>query len=97
MSRSFSRIFDVVVPETIPCDPATNASPEFTIKFAADGPIPFPQVIFWEGGAQVKLISGEAVREIAPRLYAVTLPERALRPGSYRVQIEGCKRADALR
>ncbi len=97
MSRSFSSIFDVVVPETIPCDPVTNASPEFTIKFAADGPIPFPQLIFWEGGAQVKLIGGEAVREIAPRLYAVTLPERALRPGNYRVQIEGCKRADIER
>lgn len=91
---SFSRIYDVVVPETIPCDPATNGSPEFTLKFTADCPIPYPQVIFWDGGNQVQLIRGDRVREIAPLTYAVTLPEKALRPGNYRVQIEGCKRAD---
>lgn len=94
MSGVFTRIFDVECPASLPGDAASGASPEFTLRFAADGAIPFPQVLFWRDGQQVRLVRGDAIRERAPQRFEATVPRGALGPGSYRVQIEGCRRAD---
>ncbi len=92
----FSRILRVTLPAEIACDAARRA-PAFEIAFAADGEIPFPQMILHARGQQ-HLIKDAAIRETGRTdtevSYVASVPAGLLGPGEVTVQVEGCKQAD---
>lgn len=92
----FSKILQVELPDALTCDSA-GRSPAFEITFAADGTIPFPQVILHSQGSQ-HLIKGENIRLTATTpaqaTYTASVAAGLLRPGEVMVQIEGCRKAD---
>ena len=92
----FTRFLSVHVPETIVTDSEGRNSP-FEITIEADGEIPFPQVILHAGGSQ-HLLKGNAIEQ-APAsdgmtTYIAKVPAGLVGPGSLRIQIEGCRKAD---
>ena len=49
MKAAFTMLVDVVLPDAITCEGSTGRSPGFRIQFSANGAVPFPQVLIWEG------------------------------------------------
>jgi hypothetical protein len=68
-------------------------SPAFSIEMEADGPIPFPQIIIWEGGRQ-HLFRDQRVEQGKAGHYTVSVEEGLLPPGRYTIQAEGCQKPD---
>jgi hypothetical protein len=98
MMDVFSRILSVDCPRQLDCVQGRN--PAFEIEFAANGIIPFPQVILHAPGMQ-KLFKDEAIRcarRAADRwVYSVAVPEGSVNCGRITVQVEGCRVADINR
>jgi len=93
----FSRFVKIEIPERLD-GAATGKNPEFEVRFAADGAIPFPQVIL-HGQGQQKLVNGVAIRLLGESAdgvwtYAATVPAGLLLAGEISLQIEGCRTAD---
>ena len=92
----FSCILRIELPAEIICE-ATGRTPAFEVAFAADGEIPFPQVILHARGQQ-HLVNGAAIRETGRTAtevaYLASVPAGLLGPGEVTVQVEGCKQAD---
>ena len=97
MDGVFTKIFDIDCPASLHCEADSESAPEFTVRFAADGTIPFPQLILWDAGNQIHLLKGAAIRQKAPGRFEATVPKGTLKPGPCRIQIEGCRRADIER
>ena len=100
MGEVFSRFVRIHVPDFACCE-ASGKNPSFEIKFAADGKIPFPQVILHTQGRQ-HLIKEGAIAETraAPDgqvTYVATVPAGLAGPGEISVQVEGCRKADYRR
>lgn len=94
MQSVFTRFLEIDVPHELAADARSGRSPAFVVRFRADGDVPFPQVIVWEGG-HARLFNGPALgpaEDTGGR--AVTIPAGLLPPGAHTVQIEGCRRAD---
>ncbi len=96
MTAVFSRFLSIELPQDLACA-ADGKTPAFAITFAADGEIPFPQVILHSQGGQ-RLIKDQAIT-VAERgggtvRYRAAVPAGALRAGESTVQIEGCRKAD---
>jgi len=71
-------------------DPATGRNLAFEVRFRADGEVPFPQVIVWDGGrAEIA-----APQRVGEHEYEARFPAGILGAGRYSLQIEGCRRAD---
>ncbi len=93
MGEVFTHILDVVLPIGLACEASSQRTPEFVIRFSADGVIPFPQVILWDAG-QAHLVKGGSIRLLAGHVYEAVVPARTLGSGTFRIQLEGCRRAD---
>jgi hypothetical protein len=103
----FSRFLAIDLPEGLTCgDDAKN--PAFDIHFTADGEIPFPQVILHLQG-RGHVIKDDAIEQVAaPKAdkaapkpdaapavrYRAKVPAGLVGAGQYRVQVEGCRKAD---
>ena len=59
----------------------------------ADGAIPFPQGIIWEGSRQ-HLVRDQQITHEAGGRYVVPVGEGLLPPGRYTIQAEGCQKSD---
>jgi hypothetical protein len=92
----FSRFLSIEVPTSLSCEDK-GRSPAFEIGFAADGEIPFPQVIIHAEGRQ-HLIKGGAIRRVASddagASYVATVAASLIGPGEAQVQVEGCRKAE---
>ncbi|HEX2956953.1 MAG TPA: hypothetical protein VHO70_08970, partial [Chitinispirillaceae bacterium] len=91
-NKVFSVIFDVEIPQSVPADPQNGYSKPFIITFKADGNIPFPQVIIRSDSGE-HIFNGKQIQHDATR-YSVKIPGHKLPPGSYAVQVEGCRKED---
>ncbi len=93
----FSSFLEIEYPALLDYDEATGKNPAFEVVFAADGEIPFPQVIL-HGQGQQKLVNGAAIRlEEATGgvwTYIASVPAGLLQGGEITVQVEGCRKAD---
>jgi hypothetical protein len=93
----FSRLLSIECPAALACDEATGKNPAFEVGFAADGEIPFPQVIL-HGQGQQKLIKDAAIhaaeRADGTWAFAASVPAGLLQGGDITVQVEGCRKAD---
>ncbi len=89
---SFS-IRSVEYPSRLTCEPGAAGQPAFRITMEADGPIPFPQIIVWEGSRQ-HLFRDHLIEREKGHRYTVTVPAGLLRPGRYTIQAEGCRKSD---
>ncbi|MCB1071183.1 MAG: glycosyl hydrolase family 57, partial [Kiritimatiellae bacterium] len=69
-------------------------SPATTIVMVSDGPIPFPQIIVRDPHGREWISSGDAIRTEDPTRYEVKLDQEKLAPGAYRIQGEGCTKAN---
>lgn len=83
----------VEYPATLRCEAETGLSPSFTITMATDLPVPFPQIIIWEGGRQ-HLFRDQQVERGKRNRYSVVVPAGLLKPGRYTIQAEGCRKSD---
>lgn len=86
-------IRSVEYPVRLAVDPATGRHPSFTITMVTDGPVPFPQIIIWEGPKQ-HLFRDHAIKRGQRHRYSVEVPEGLLKPGRHTIQAEGCKKSD---
>jgi hypothetical protein len=86
-------ILSVEHPARLTCDPGAAGQPAFRVTMVSDAPIPFPQIIIWEGARQHLFRDHQIEREPRNR-YTVTVPADLLRPGRYTIQAEGCRKAD---
>lgn len=86
-------IRSVDYPARLVCDSATGASPSFTITMETDAPVPFPQIIIWEGGRQ-HLFRDHLIERGKANRYSVVVPAGLLKPGRYTIQVEGCQKSD---
>ncbi len=89
----FSRITSVSIPREVPTSDGSNRCLQFEIEFRADGVIPFPQVIIREYDRE-HLFNGKSIVMKKPGQYSVIVPEGRLPTGTFRVQVEGCRKAD---
>lgn len=85
----FSQIERIEIPDELTADMA-GRGPAFDVVFVADGEIPFPQVIVWEGGRS-HLYKGDDIQAEPGHRYRARIPAGQLSAGHYRVQVEGCK------
>nr|VFJ66208.1 MAG: Glycosyl hydrolase family 57 [Candidatus Kentron sp. DK] len=99
MSAVFTRFLAIDFPKSIVCD-ASRTCPEFTIRFSADGEIPYPQVILHAPNGQT-IIRREQIAPSSEKAssgsgvdYVATVPAGVLRAGNVTVQVEGCRKAD---
>jgi hypothetical protein len=92
----FSRFVDVDLPSSLECG-ANGRNPAFEVTFAADGDVPFAQVIVHDHG-RAHLVTGDAVRALAGpddgQTRVATVPAGLVGPGEYTVQVEGCRVGD---
>jgi hypothetical protein len=92
----FSRLVSITLPTGLVCA-ANGRNPAFTVAFAADGEIPFPQVILHAANGQI-VLSGDGVREAgrtaATVSYEAGVPAGLIPAGEIRIQVEGCRKAD---
>lgn len=96
-TQPFLRFIAIQIPDRLECGP-DGRNPAFEIEIAADGPIPFPQVILRQHGRE-QLINGGGILadETGPggtHGYRVPVPAGVLADGEVEVQIEGCRKAD---
>lgn len=91
-SGTFGAILAVRHPGVVQAESGSGRSPPFSIEMETDGPVPFPQIIVWEGGRQ-HLFRDAAVRNEG-FVYHVAVPAGLLAPGRYTIQAEGCQQAD---
>jgi len=89
----FSQITSLTIPGDVSVDPQTGRSGAFEIRFCADGAIPYPQLIIREYEHE-HIFSGGAVVSDKPGCYRVSVNAGVLPAGNFRVQAEGCKKAD---
>ncbi len=92
----FTDILTVDCPQALHVD-AAGGHPGFSVRFTADGEIPFPQVILRAGGKET-LVNGTAI-EAAPVsrdtwVYVAEIPPGTVVGERIAVQVEGCRRAD---
>ena len=90
---SFRVILSVQHPQRVAADPACGGHAAFEIVMETDGPVPFPQIILWEGSRQ-RLFRDDRVRRRGDTKYIVDVAAGSLPPGRYTIQAEGCHRAD---
>ncbi len=92
----FNRFLVVDVPKDIHCEP-DGRHPAFDVRFAADGEIPFPQVILRTADKEI-LLNGEAIAasQVDPGVweYVAAVPAGAIAGNRIDIQIEGCRQAD---
>ncbi|MBL8659806.1 MAG: hypothetical protein JNM75_08630 [Rhodospirillales bacterium] len=93
---SFTTFLRIDMPTAVDAEDG-GRNPPFEIEVAADGEIPFPQVIL-RGASGEHVIGGGAI-ERAPAgsdevIYVVRVPGGLIGAGETRVQIEGCRKAD---
>lgn len=86
-------IRSVEYPAKLAVDSATGAHPAFTITMVTDAPVPFPQIIIWEGTRQ-HLFRDQAIEREKRNRYRVTIPSGLLKPGRHTIQAEGCLKSD---
>jgi hypothetical protein len=93
----FTKFLSVDCPAALACDAASGKNPAFAVRFAADGEIPFPQVIL-HGQGQQKLFNGDAIQALGEQEgqwdYLAEVPAGLLQGGEVTVQVEGCRKAD---
>lgn len=89
---SFS-IRSVEYPARLSVDAATGRTPPFSVTMVTDAPVPFPQIIIWEGSRQ-HLFRDKAIRREAKHRYIADIPAGLLGPGRYTIQAEGCRKSD---
>jgi len=93
MTSIFSRITNVTVPTDLVCESSTSRSPAFEVRFVADGHIPFPQLVIWEGSNSTLVVGDDILRADAST-YVARIRPGLLPTGEFTIQVEGCKRAD---
>lgn len=86
-------IRSVDYPARLAAEPGSGASPAFTVTMVTDAPVPFPQIILWEGARQ-HLFRDQQIERGKRNRYSVTLPAGLLKPGRYTIQAEGCQKSD---
>jgi hypothetical protein len=95
----FTRFSKIDCPRDIQCEP-DGRHPPFAVRFAADGEIPFPQVILRAAG-QETLLNGDAIRagEVGPGewSYVAAVPSWIVAGERIEVQLEGCRQVDIAR
>ncbi len=94
MPQIFTAIQDIALPGVLRAD-GTGFLPESRAELRADGDIPFPQLIVRDShGNELLLVKGGAIAPAPDNTYVATIPAGKFRPGKYRLQAEGCRRAD---
>ena len=96
----FTRFLSIDVPTALTCEPNAR-NPAFEIAFAADGEIPFPQVILHAPTGDHVIKGGAIRRETgsekggAPSVsYVATIASGLTGAGKINVQVEGCRKGD---
>ena len=88
----FSNIFQVEIPQTVSTNLKTEHSAPFTVRFKANGKIPFPQVIFRSNDGE-HIFKGDVIKN-EENNYSVQIPKDELPRGTHTVLIEGCKKEE---
>jgi hypothetical protein len=96
----FTRFLSIDVPTALTCEPNAR-NPAFEIAFAADGEIPFPQVILHAPTGDHVIKGGAIRRETgsekggAPSVsYVATIASGLTGAGKINVQVEGCRKGE---
>jgi hypothetical protein len=92
----FDKILTVELPSALDLTTVNGTNAEFVVKLRANGVVPFAQVIIWRSSEACVLVRAtpDASTQDA---YVARIPAGKLRAGSYRIQAEGCRRADIER
>jgi hypothetical protein len=92
----FSRFLSIDIPAGLTCEP-NGRNPAFEIAFAADGEIPFPQVIL-HTPTGAALIKGGAITRVSAQEgrveYVAAIAAGLTGPGTFTVQVEGCRKGE---
>ncbi len=88
----FDAIVSVQVPTSVVATRADGKNPSFSVEFAADGLIPFAQVVVWSSG--VGHVVPAVSRDDRINTYVATVPEGLTAAERLTLQVEGCRRAD---
>ncbi|NBC12157.1 MAG: glycosyl hydrolase family 57 [Gammaproteobacteria bacterium] len=93
---TFTAIHSIDCPSELTVE-RNGEHPAFTIRFDADGEIPFPQVILRAAGREI-LLKGSDIQarqtETGDWRYWVEVPAGSAPGERLQVQVEGCRRAD---
>ncbi len=95
---AFTTFLRIDLPAAIDAEAASRKNAGFEIEVAADGEVPFLQVILHDQGGQ-HIVGGDAI-EKAPAggggetSFVVHIPAGLVGAGEVRVQVEGCRNAD---
>jgi hypothetical protein len=89
----FSRFLSVQLPNPVLFNLAKKRSQPFTIKFTADGEIPFPQIIIRINGKEY-LFNDNKIQSPKKYEYTATILESDFPIGTHYIQIEGCRRKE---
>ena len=94
---TFTRLLAIDCPPEIQCRP-DGRHPAFTVRFTADGKIPFPQVILRTAGGRELLPNGDAIQalQVVPEewIYTAYVPAGITIAERIDVQVEGCRQAN---
>jgi hypothetical protein len=93
MKKVFTSILRCDFPTHVFCDPITGRNNSFDVKIAADGIIPFPQVVIRIGLVE-HILRDDAIRHLKGNVYIAKVPTGILGIGTYPLKIEGCRMAD---
>lgn len=92
----FTALRHIDCPAALPIG-RNGGHPPFTVRFTADGEIPFPQVILRAAGRET-LLNGAAIEatqtDTGDWAYVAEVPAGSVTGERMDVQVEGCRRAD---
>lgn len=91
--KVFERIVAVRAPKTVVALDSARSNPAFEVEFAADGVIPFAQVIVWCAGRSI-VVPAEACGALS---YKAVIPSGVCNGERITLQVEGCRTAEIQR
>ena len=89
MDKIFTQILALEVEQPLYVCPCCGKNKELTVRFRADGQVPYPQLLIWDGGKSY-VYAGKDIKAESDYLYSVKIPAGILPAGGFTAQAEGC-------